>query len=160
MPCGTAGHGMILHHARPYPASGCRTPLSCQLVPSLWACQLPGTSRTARALARGRYGPCGLALVRDFDSAMRRFKSSRPSHEVGLHAPVLFGTCHYISQGGAAPEGRPAAFMPAPVTRTTFLESSFSLQGQPASVSTIAYSISSMSSGTRTPAVMAKPSSV
>src|SRR5258705_12561346 len=34
----------------------------------------------------------------------------------------LFGTCHHISQGGAAPEGRPAAFMPAPVTRTTFLE--------------------------------------
>ena len=28
--------------------------------------------------------------------------------------PVLFGTCHHISQGGAAPEGRPAAFMPAP----------------------------------------------
>ena len=23
---------------------------------------------------------------------------------VGLHAPVLFGTCHHISQGGAAPE--------------------------------------------------------
>src|SRR4029077_10719948 len=42
-----------------------------------------------------------------------------PNHAVGLHAPVLFGTCHHISQGGAAPQGRPAAFMPAPVTRTT-----------------------------------------
>jgi hypothetical protein len=41
------------------------------------------------------------------------------SHAVGLHVPVLFGTCHHISQGGAAPEGRPAAFMPEPVTRTT-----------------------------------------
>ena len=28
---------------------------------------------------------------------------------MGLHAPVLFGTCHHISQGGAAPEGRPVA---------------------------------------------------
>ena len=37
----------------------------------------------------------------------------------GSHVPVLFGTCHHISQGGAAPEGRPAAFMPEPVTRTT-----------------------------------------
>jgi hypothetical protein len=81
------------------------------------------------------------------------FESYMPSHAVGLHAPVLFGTCHHISQGGAAPEGRPAAFMPAPVTRTTFLQSSLSLQRQPASVSAIAYSISSMSSGTRTPAV-------
>jgi len=84
------------------------------------------------------------------------FESYMPSHAVGLHVPVLFGTCHHISQGGAAPDGRPAAFMPAPVTRTTFLESSLSLQRQPASVSAIAYSISSMSSGTRTPAVMAK----
>ena len=58
-------------------------------------------------------------------------KSSRPSQAVGLHAPVLFGTCHHISQGGAAPEGRPAAFMPAPVTRITFLESSLSLSTSP-----------------------------
>src|SRR2546430_14674775 len=36
-----------------------------------------------------------------------------PSHAVGLHAPVLFGTCHHISQGGAAPEGRPAVFYPS-----------------------------------------------
>ena len=64
------------------------------------------------------------------DSRVRVLNDLRRS---GLSAPVLFGTCHHISQGGAAPEGRPAAFMPAPVTRTTFLESSLSLQRQPAS---------------------------
>jgi len=50
---------------------------------------------------------CG-ASSDQFWTEMRRFESSRPSHAVGLHAPVLFGTCHHISQGGAAPEGRPA----------------------------------------------------
>jgi hypothetical protein len=70
-----------------------------------------------------------------FACGIPKFESYVANHAVGLHAPVLFGTCHHISQGRAAPEGRPAAFMPAPVTRTTFLESSLLLQRQPASVS-------------------------
>ena len=49
-----------------------------------------------------------------FCDDVSEFESDHLSHAVGLHAPVLFGTCHHISQGGAAPEGRPAALCQRP----------------------------------------------